>query len=230
MRRPYRSRPHGSPPYRLKILLGRTERGAWFRLCFPARLRPPLKAPPSLLAPSSLVSPVGAGGLWLAGGDARLTMSATRGSRCFARASLFATFVIMATRVRNQPARQPGVPAARTGAGGRGTSASYSPSSNKRKKKRPPQSRNLRRPRNQPRKPARSPDPVVILIGWIGRVLQGAWMALAGAVGWVAPSLGRGARGIQPHHRRDGVGRLTLGGAIMLARGLWLRVGPPARA
>jgi S-DNA-T family DNA segregation ATPase FtsK/SpoIIIE len=64
----------------------------------------------------------------------------------------------------------------------------------------------------------------VILIGWIGRVLQGAWMALAGAVGWVARSIGRGARDIEPHHRRDGVGLLTLGVAIVLAGGLWLRM------
>src|SRR5580693_3174427 len=184
MRRPYRSRPHGSPPYRLKFLC-RTERGAW--------------------------------------GRPRFTLCATRVSRCFAWASLFATFVIVATRVRNQPARQPGAPTARTGAGGRGTSASYSPGPAKRKK-RPPQSRNPRRPRNQPRKPARSRDPVVILIGWIGRVLQGAWMALAGAVGWVARSIGRGARDIEPHHRRDGVGLLTLGVAIVLAGGLWLRM------
>jgi DNA segregation ATPase FtsK/SpoIIIE, S-DNA-T family len=64
----------------------------------------------------------------------------------------------------------------------------------------------------------------VILIGWIGRVLQGAWMALAGGVGWVARSIGRGARDIEPHHRRDGVGLLTLGVAIVLAGGLWLRM------
>jgi DNA segregation ATPase FtsK/SpoIIIE, S-DNA-T family len=64
----------------------------------------------------------------------------------------------------------------------------------------------------------------VILIGWIGRVLQGAWMALAGAVGWVARSVGRGAGDIEPHHRRDGVGLLTLGVAIVLAGGLWLRM------
>jgi S-DNA-T family DNA segregation ATPase FtsK/SpoIIIE len=64
----------------------------------------------------------------------------------------------------------------------------------------------------------------VILIGWVGRVLQGAWMTLAGAVGWVARSVGRGARDIEPHHRRDGVGLLTLGVAIVLAGGLWLRM------
>jgi len=65
---------------------------------------------------------------------------------------------------------------------------------------------------------------VVILIGWTGQVLQGAWMALAGAVGWVARSIGRGARDVEPHHRRDGVGLLTLGVAIVLAGGLWVRM------
>ena len=65
---------------------------------------------------------------------------------------------------------------------------------------------------------------MVILIGWIGRVLQGTWMALAGAVGWVARSIGRGARDVEPHHRRDGLGLLTLGVAIVLAGGLWVRM------
>jgi DNA segregation ATPase FtsK/SpoIIIE, S-DNA-T family len=130
----------------------------------------------------------------------------------------------MATRVRNEPARQSGAPAGRTGARDRGMSASYSGGAPRpRKKKRPSQTRN--RPRQAPRKPARRPrDPVVILIGWIGRVLQGAWVALAGAVGWVARSIGRGARDLEPHHRRDGVGLLTLGVAIVLAGGLWLRM------
>ena len=64
----------------------------------------------------------------------------------------------------------------------------------------------------------------MILIGWIGRALQGAWMAVAGAVGWVARSIGHSARDIEPHHRRDGVGLLTLGVAVVLAGGLWLRM------
>jgi DNA segregation ATPase FtsK/SpoIIIE, S-DNA-T family len=64
----------------------------------------------------------------------------------------------------------------------------------------------------------------VILIGWIGRMLQGAWMALAGGVGWVARSIGRGARDVEPQHRRDGVGLLTLGMAIVLAGSLWVRM------
>ena len=75
--------------------------------------------------------------------------------------------------------------------------------------------------------PARRPrtrDPVVILIGWIGRVIAGAWMVVAGAVGFAVRSVGRGARDLEPHHRRDGLGLLTLGVAIVLAGGLWTRM------
>jgi DNA segregation ATPase FtsK/SpoIIIE, S-DNA-T family len=121
----------------------------------------------------------------------------------------------MATRVRNEPAR-------RSGARGRGTSATYSGGTPRTRKKKPAPRRN--RPRQRPRKVARSHDPIVILIGWIGQVLQGAWMALAGAVGWLVRSIGRGARDLEPQHRRDGIGLLTLGVAVVLAGGLWLRM------
>ena len=61
----------------------------------------------------------------------------------------------------------------------------------------------------------------MILIGWTGRAIAGAWMVAAGSVGYVARSFGRGARDLDPHHRRDGLGLLTLGLAIVLAAGLW---------
>ena len=61
----------------------------------------------------------------------------------------------------------------------------------------------------------------MILVGWTGRAIAGAWMVAAGSVGYVARSFGRGARDLDPHHRRDGLGLLTLGLAIVLAAGLW---------
>jgi S-DNA-T family DNA segregation ATPase FtsK/SpoIIIE len=70
----------------------------------------------------------------------------------------------------------------------------------------------------------RSHDPVVILIGWIGRTLAAAWMVLAGSVGFAARAIGRGARDLEPHHRRDGLGLLTLGVAIVLGASLWGRM------
>jgi S-DNA-T family DNA segregation ATPase FtsK/SpoIIIE len=65
----------------------------------------------------------------------------------------------------------------------------------------------------------------VILIGWIGRTLAAAWMVVAGALGFAVRAVGRGARDLDPHHRRDGAGLLTLGVAIVLAASLWARMG-----
>jgi S-DNA-T family DNA segregation ATPase FtsK/SpoIIIE len=65
----------------------------------------------------------------------------------------------------------------------------------------------------------------VILIGWLGRAIAGAWMVVAGGLGFAVRAVGRGARDLEPHHRRDGVGLLTLGVAIVLAASLWGRMG-----
>ena len=75
---------------------------------------------------------------------------------------------------------------------------------------------------------AASHDPVVILIGWTGRTIAAAWMVAAGAVGFAARAIGRGARDLDPQHRRDGVGLITLGVAIVLAASLWGRMGNTA--
>jgi DNA segregation ATPase FtsK/SpoIIIE, S-DNA-T family len=72
------------------------------------------------------------------------------------------------------------------------------------------------------------PDPVVILIGWAGRAIAAAWMAVAGTLGFAARGIGRGARDLDPHHRRDGLGLLTLGVAIVLGASLWGRMGNAA--
>jgi S-DNA-T family DNA segregation ATPase FtsK/SpoIIIE len=68
----------------------------------------------------------------------------------------------------------------------------------------------------------------VILIGWTGHAIAAAWMVVAGSVGFAARAVGRGARDLPPHHRRDGVGLLTLGVAIVLAASLWGRMGNTA--
>ncbi|HEX6525289.1 MAG TPA: DNA translocase FtsK, partial [Streptosporangiaceae bacterium] len=67
----------------------------------------------------------------------------------------------------------------------------------------------------------------MILVGWIGRALLGAWMLVAGSVGFAVRAAGRGARDLDPHHRRDGVGLLTLSAAIILAASVWWRMGNP---
>src|SRR5579862_4383701 len=167
---------------------------------------------------------------------------ATRPARCLGRLRVLATFVSMATRARDGSARQrdgradPAVKASRsgttasrsggtprrrsTGASGRGTTGR---SANKKRSKakggRTGRAGTARR--GAASRPPHSRDPVVILVGWTGRAIAGAWMVAAGSVGYVARSFGRGARDLDPHHRRDGIGLLTLGLAIVLAAGLW---------
>jgi S-DNA-T family DNA segregation ATPase FtsK/SpoIIIE len=50
-------------------------------------------------------------------------------------------------------------------------------------------------------------------------------MVLAGSLGFAARAVGRGARDLDPDHRRDGLGLLTLGVAIVLGASLWARMG-----
>ncbi len=115
-------------------------------------------------------------------------------------------------------------PRGTSGKPGRGTQ----PRSGQKKKKGKagrPGSAKGRAAKGRPATGAAPRDPVVILIGWIGRTIAAAWMVAAGAVGFAARAIGRGARDLDPHHRRDGVGLLTLGVAIVLAASLWGRMG-----
>ena len=52
-------------------------------------------------------------------------------------------------------------------------------------------------------------------------------MIVAGGLGFAVRWIGKGARDLEPHHRRDGAGLFTLGVAIVLAGGLWLRMENP---
>jgi S-DNA-T family DNA segregation ATPase FtsK/SpoIIIE len=75
-----------------------------------------------------------------------------------------------------------------------------------------------------PQPPRQTHDPILILISWLGHALAAAWMVVAGTVGFTARRFGRSARDLDPEHRRDGVGLLWLGIAIVLAASLWWRM------
>src|SRR6516165_3372531 len=137
----------------------------------------------------------------------------------------------MATRARNGSARPrggldepaPGPPPARSTAVKSPARPAPKKTPQKKKSNRKPVAKG--RPVKGRRPPARKPrDPVVILVTWTGRMIAAAWLAVAGAVGWAARAIGRGARDLDPHHKRDGIGLLTLGAAIVLAAGLWFRM------
>ncbi len=58
----------------------------------------------------------------------------------------------------------------------------------------------------------------------IGRGLRAAWLGLAHLVGSVARAFGRGARDLDPAHRRDGLGLALVVGAAALVAATWFGV------
>ncbi len=158
---------------------------------------------------------------------------------------MFVSVVIMATRapkgynrprggssenVRAEPDRPARPKVSTTGRPGQSRSGSGSTSARRGSSptNRNPRKGNRRRA-GRGRPPARPEprDPILILIQWIGHALAAAWMVAAGSVGFTARRFGRSARDLDPEHRRDGVGLLWLGIAIVLAASIWWRMGNP---
>ena len=89
-------------------------------------------------------------------------------------------------------------------------------------RKRPP---SKRRPRGAAaRPPQRTADPILILAGWLGRLVAGLWMVVAHAAGFGARRFGSSARDLDPLHQRDGVGLAFLAAAFVVAATTWFHM------
>ncbi|MGW0778632.1 DNA translocase FtsK [Streptomyces sp. NPDC002835] len=72
-----------------------------------------------------------------------------------------------------------------------------------------------------PPKPAPSPT------GGVYRLVRALWLGLAHAVGAMFRGIGRGAKGLDPAHRKDGLALLLLGLALIVAAGTWSNLRGP---
>lgn len=72
-----------------------------------------------------------------------------------------------------------------------------------------------------PPRPAPSPT------GGVYRVARAVWLGCAHAVGALLRGIGRGARGLDPAHRKDGLALLLLGLALVVAAGTWSNLRGP---
>ncbi|MET7641845.1 DNA translocase FtsK [Streptomyces sp. NPDC005438] len=72
-----------------------------------------------------------------------------------------------------------------------------------------------------PAKPAPSPT------GGIYRLIRGCWVGTARLVGAGFRGMGRGAKGLDPAHRKDGLALLLLGIALVVAAGTWSNLQGP---
>ena len=82
-----------------------------------------------------------------------------------------------------------------------------------------------RRPRGTAaRPPQRTADPILILAGWLARLVAGMWMVAAHAVGFAARGFGKSARDLDELHRRDGAGLAFLAAAFVVAAATWFHL------
>ncbi|WP_101255546.1 DNA translocase FtsK [Streptomyces barkulensis] len=72
-----------------------------------------------------------------------------------------------------------------------------------------------------PPRPAPSPTNAVF------RLVRAVWLGVAHTVGALLRGIGRGARGLDPAHRKDGVALLLLGIALVVAAGTWSNLQGP---
>lgn len=75
------------------------------------------------------------------------------------------------------------------------------------------------------KKPA--PKPAPSPTGGVYRLVRAVWLGMAHGVGAVFRSIGRGAKGLDPAHRKDGLALLLLGLALIVAAGTWSHLQGP---
>lgn len=75
------------------------------------------------------------------------------------------------------------------------------------------------------KKPA--PKPAPSPTGGVYRLARALWLGLAHSVGAMFRGIGRGAKGLDPAHRKDGLALLLLGIALIVAAGTWSNLRGP---
>ncbi|MFE4668961.1 DNA translocase FtsK [Streptomyces sp. NPDC056716] len=74
---------------------------------------------------------------------------------------------------------------------------------------------------------APAPKPAPSPTGGVYRLVRAVWLGLAHAVGAVFRGIGRGAKNLDPAHRKDGVALLLLALALIVAAGTWSNLRGP---
>ncbi|WAL98235.1 DNA translocase FtsK [Streptomyces sp. Je 1-369] len=75
------------------------------------------------------------------------------------------------------------------------------------------------------KKPA--PKPAPSPTGGVYRLVRAVWLGLAHGVGAMFRGIGRGAKGLDPAHRKDGLALLLLGISLIVAAGTWSNLRGP---
>lgn len=76
-------------------------------------------------------------------------------------------------------------------------------------------------------KKAAAPKPAPSPTSGVYRLARAVWLGAAHAVGAMFRGIGRGAKGLDPAHRKDGIALLLLGLALVVAAGTWSNLRGP---
>src|SRR3954447_11052969 len=99
--------------------------------------------------------------------------------------------------------------------------------STKKSTRRPAARGSSRNRRPAPRAVRTGRGPVARFFDAVFKGIAAVWLGLAHGIGAVARGLGRGARDLDPEHRRDGVGLLMFALAVVAAASVWFQLGGP---
>ncbi len=72
-----------------------------------------------------------------------------------------------------------------------------------------------------------APKPAPSPTGGVYRLARAVWLGFAHSVGALFRGVGRGARGLDPAHRKDGLALMLLGAALVTAAGTWSNLSGP---
>src|SRR4051812_25971127 len=121
----------------------------------------------------------------------------------------------MATRTSSPPRSRT------TGTSRKSGSGSSRSRSSGAKRRRTSSSRSKKSTRPAPRAVRNGPGPVYRLCSAAWRGLSALWLGVAHVLGLGVRRVGHSARELDPEHRRDGVGLLLIGLAVVVAASVW---------
>ncbi|MFD7548122.1 DNA translocase FtsK [Streptomyces sp. NPDC059816] len=125
---------------------------------------------------------------------------------------------------KKSPAKKAAAPAK---ASAKKAAAPRKPPPKKAPAKKPAAKAPARKPAGRRPAPKPAPKPAPNPTGGLYRLVRALWLGTARTVGAMFRGVGRGAKGLDPAHRKDGLALLLLGLALIVAAGTWSNLRGP---
>lgn len=131
------------------------------------------------------------------------------------------------SRTGNLTSMAPRQPAAKKPPAKKATAPAKAPARKAAARKPPPGKAPARKAPARKSAPKPPPKPAPSPTGGLYRLVRALWLGTAHAVGAMFRGIGRGAKGLDPAHRKDGLALLLLGLSLIVAAGTWSNLRGP---